>query len=212
MHVFHQNRQILSSYQGTLTRNPKFLTENQHGSRKSRVLICNINTPLFATILANINIIYTVVINIGYTGIGGRQLKITMQTIVNCWHTWGSMWNFRKVWRFQFVLENEDLFLRVLKNEEVKKSIFLHNEDEDKTIATFVEEEDFHLEKCSRLKIWRALLMMWTKWILRCVQGPSYMTNKNPPHLARKSQFWGTPHVPFSRISCFFEHHSSFDT
>ena len=101
----------------------------------------------------------------------GRQLKITMQTIVNCWHTWGSMWNFRKVWRFQFVLENEDLFLRVLKNEEVKKSIFLHNEDEDKTIATFVEEEDFHLEKCSRLKIWRALLMMWTKWILRCVQG-----------------------------------------
>ena len=43
---FIKNRTILASIQGKLPRNTKFLTDNQHGSRKSRVLICNINTPL----------------------------------------------------------------------------------------------------------------------------------------------------------------------
>ena len=43
---FQQNRQNLSSVQGSLMRNPTFLTDNKHGSHKSRVLISNINTPL----------------------------------------------------------------------------------------------------------------------------------------------------------------------
>ena len=46
MHVFHQNRKILLAIHGILQRNSKFLTDNQRGSRKSKVLICNINTPL----------------------------------------------------------------------------------------------------------------------------------------------------------------------
>ena len=31
---------------GNLQRNPKFLTDNQHGSHKGMVLICSINTSL----------------------------------------------------------------------------------------------------------------------------------------------------------------------
>ena len=43
---FSQKQTDLSSIHDKLARNPKFLTDNIHGSLKSRVLICNTNTPL----------------------------------------------------------------------------------------------------------------------------------------------------------------------
>ena len=48
--IFIKNRTILALIQGKQPQNTKFLTENQHGSHKSRVLICNINTPLIPRI------------------------------------------------------------------------------------------------------------------------------------------------------------------
>ena len=48
---FSSNQIEFSSVQDSLTRHPKFLTDNQHGSSKSRVLVCNINTPLPTIIL-----------------------------------------------------------------------------------------------------------------------------------------------------------------
>ena len=44
----------LHSIQYNLVRNPKFLTDNRHGSCKSRVLICNINTPLLYSEIATL--------------------------------------------------------------------------------------------------------------------------------------------------------------
>ena len=41
----------MSSIQEKLARNHKFLFDNQHDSRKIRVLICNINPPLRGTIV-----------------------------------------------------------------------------------------------------------------------------------------------------------------
>ena len=43
---FSQKQTDFSSIHDKLAKNPKFLTDNLHGSRKSRVLICNTNTPL----------------------------------------------------------------------------------------------------------------------------------------------------------------------
>ena len=48
--MFYQNRQILLAFQGNLTQNPLFWTDSQHFSHKSRVLICDINTPLLALV------------------------------------------------------------------------------------------------------------------------------------------------------------------
>ena len=43
---------IMDRYVYDLEQNPKFLTDNQHGSNaKSKVLICNINTPLSTGVL-----------------------------------------------------------------------------------------------------------------------------------------------------------------
>ena len=44
----------LHSIQYNLVRNPKFLTDNRHGSCKSRVLICNKNTPLLYSEIATL--------------------------------------------------------------------------------------------------------------------------------------------------------------
>ena len=62
LHIFNQNRQILTPIQGNLTQNPKFLTDNLHGSHNSRVLDCNINTPLHGSLacLARTEIVYIV--------------------------------------------------------------------------------------------------------------------------------------------------------
>ena len=52
IHVFaysSSKQTDLSSTQDNLPQNPKFLTEIQLASRKSRVLVCKINTPLPVT-------------------------------------------------------------------------------------------------------------------------------------------------------------------
>ena len=41
----------MSSIQKNFVQNPKFMTDNRHGSRRRRVLISNINTPLHSVIL-----------------------------------------------------------------------------------------------------------------------------------------------------------------
>ena len=48
---FSSKQTDFSSIQDNLAQNPKFLPDNRHGSNQSRVLICNMNTPLACAII-----------------------------------------------------------------------------------------------------------------------------------------------------------------